>query len=213
MHILENNFILIFRFLFVCPHNVIYFSTKMKFRDKILPFLLLMLSPVCQCVEHFQESILGAVGGGNYSYYWLPQPGTVMLLLHSIEGDADLYVSSKNLKPTYDIENHDLQSTTCGAEQVRVPSYYERPVSIAVYGHPSHEVSLYELKIDVYESGAEIEEIYEDLNAEETKTAHFNKPTSVPNIPVKEDPEYEERSVFWTLLLHILQVLLDLLVD
>ncbi|GFQ99645.1 hypothetical protein TNCT_379421 [Trichonephila clavata] len=57
--------------------------------------------------------------------------------------------------------------------KVRVPSYYERPVSIAVYGHPSHEVSLYELKIDVYESGAEIEEIYEDLNAEETKTAHL----------------------------------------
>ncbi|GBM73647.1 UPF0669 protein C6orf120 [Araneus ventricosus] len=172
-----------------------------------------MSAPVCQCADHFQESILGAVGGGNYSYYWLPQPGTVLLQLHSIEGDADLYVSSKNLKPTFDIENHDLQSTTCGSEQVKVPANYERPVSIAVYGHPSHEISLYELKIDVYDSVDESDTIYEDLNSDESKTTHFNKPNAVPNIPIKEDPDYEERSVFWTLLLHILQVLLDLLVD
>lgn len=187
----------------------------MKIRDKLLALLLLISAPVCQCADHFQESLLGTVGGGNYSYYWLPQPGTVVLHLRTIEGDADLYVSCKNLKPTYEIENHELQSTTCGSEQIKVPSAYERPVSIAVYGHPSHEISLYELKVDVYNSEVEVEveETYEEIHAQDSKTPYFSKPSPVPNLPVKDDSDYEERSVFWTLLLHILQVLLDLLVD
>lgn len=185
----------------------------MKIRDKILAFLLLISSPLCQCADHFHETLLGSVGAGNYSYYWLPQPGTVLLQLRTLEGDADLYVSCKNLKPTFEIDNHDFQSTTCGTEKIKVPAVADRPVSIAVYGHPSHELSLYELKVDVFNSV--VEDTYEEIHAQDSKTSYFGKPTSaIPSMPaVKEDGEYEERSVFWTLLLHILQVLLDLLVD
>ncbi|XP_035229603.1 UPF0669 protein C6orf120 homolog [Stegodyphus dumicola] len=182
----------------------------MKAGDKFISLFLIMWAPLCLGADHFQETLLGTVGGGNYSYYWLPQPGTVVLYLRTLEGDADLYVSSKNLKPTFDIENHELQSTTCGIEQIKVPAGYGRPLSIAVYGHPSHEISLYELKIDVFDA---VEDVYPDLNPRETKKTQSNKPPSSSSLPVKDEPEYEERSVFWTLFLHVLQVLLDLLVD
>lgn len=181
----------------------------MRFKERFISLLFIMSSSLCHCTDHFQETLLGAVGGGNYSYYWLPQPGTVFLQLSTLEGDADLYVSSKNLKPTFDVENHELQSTTCGVEQIKVPSGYDRPLSIAVYGHPSHDISLYELKIDVYDSHAE-SDLHSD-NHESQKTQP--KPTSLPNLSGKDEQEYEERSVFWTLFLHILQVLLDLLMD
>lgn len=181
----------------------------MKSEDEFILILICMLISVCHCGDHFQETLLGTVGGGNYTYYWLPQPGTVLLQLNSVKGDADLYVSSKNLKPTFDIENHELQSTTCGIEQIKVPSIYDRPLSIAVYGHPSHDISYYELKIDVYDSVVET-----DYPSEAHESPQpLSKPTSVPNLPGKDEPEYEERSVFWTLFLHVLQVLLDLLVD
>lgn len=181
----------------------------MKIRDEIVVLLVFMLSSFCHCGDHFEETLFGVVGGGNYTYYWLPQPGTVTLQLNSLEGDADLYISSKNLKPTFDVENHELQSTTCGLEQIKVPSFYERPLSIAVYGHPSHDMSLYELKIDIYESAEETNfpnEVHESSKP-------LSRPASSPNLPEKDEPEYEERSVFWTLFLHVLQVLLDLLVD
>ena len=181
----------------------------MKSEDESILFLILMFISACHCGDHFQETLLGTVGGGNYTYYWLPQPGTVILQLNSLKGDADLYVSSKNLKPTFDIENHELQSTTCGIEQIKVSSIYDRPLSIAVYGHPSHDISLYELKIDVYDSIAETDYLTEAYELPQV----LSKPTSNSNIPGKDEPEYEERSVFWTLFLHILQVLLDLLVD
>lgn len=168
-----------------------------------------MSSPLCLYAEHFQETLLGAVGAGNYSYYWLPNPGTVILHLSTFEGDADLYVSSKNLKPTFDIENHELQSTTCGLEQVNVSPVYDRPLSIAVYGHPSHDISFYELKIDVFDP-PEDTDLHPDFH--EAKKPH-SRPTSPPNISEKEDRDYEEQSVFWTLFLRVLQVMLDLLVD
>lgn len=181
---------------------------KFKCVFKVIILLIYMLS-YCQCGDHFQETFLGEVGGGNYTYYWFPHPGAVTLQLHSLEGDADLYVSSKNVKPTFDIESHELQSTTCGAEQIKVPSAYERPLSIAVYGHPSHDKSLYELKIDVFDSVAETD--YPSESYESSKPVSI--PPSISNLPGKDETENEERSVFWTLFLHVLQVLLDLLVD
>ncbi|XP_054717019.1 UPF0669 protein C6orf120 homolog [Uloborus diversus] len=184
----------------------------MKLRDKAISMLIIISTSLCHCADHFQETLLGAVGSGNYTYYWLPQPGIVILSLLSLEGDADLYVSSKNLKPTFDIENHELQSTTCGIEHIKVSAGYDRPLSIAVYGHPSHEISLYELKIDVFDSVSEAD-VYPDINPKEVKKTQFSKPPPTPNLPGKEESEYEERSVFWTLFLHVLQVLLDLLVD
>ncbi|XP_015906648.1 UPF0669 protein C6orf120 homolog [Parasteatoda tepidariorum] len=181
-------------------------------KARLVLFFLFLNGIIYACAEHFHETLLGAVGGGNYSYYRLSHTGTVVLQLNSLEGDADLYVSSGNLKPTYDIENHEWQSTTCGTEHVRVASHYERPLTIAVYGHPSHEISLYELKIDVYETSADEESIFDEVSYQDDKP-NFSKPTSIPNLNGKDEPEYEEKSVFWTLLWRILHVLLDLLVD
>lgn len=82
------------------------------------------------------------VGAGNYTYYTLEAPDmqksiVITVSLQSLEGDADLYISGHNKKPTFDVEGHSFQSTSCGNEIVVVPSHFvreESPVVIGVYG-------------------------------------------------------------------------------
>ncbi|EZA56135.1 hypothetical protein X777_03467, partial [Ooceraea biroi] len=64
-----------------------------------------------------------------------------------ITGDADLYASQTTTKPTYEPDHYCLQSTTCGEDIIFIPKSFKRPVSIGVYGHPSHEISKYTLSV------------------------------------------------------------------
>lgn len=86
----------------------------------------------------------GLVGGGNYTYYTLEtsadKPVFLTVLLHSLEGDADLYIAGRNRRPTFDVEEHSFQSTTCGDEIIVVPAHFireESPIVIGVYGKES----------------------------------------------------------------------------
>ena len=56
------------------------------------------------------------------------------------DGDADLYLSSETSEPTFDFLSHAASSVTCGLDQIDVPRDVPRPVHVAVYGHPKHEV-------------------------------------------------------------------------
>ena len=82
----------------------------------------------------------GRVGGGNYTYYTLTDEAPVSLVLDSIQGDADLYVSDVVSKPSFDLSEHWAASVTCGQDQVDLPRTVKRPVHVAVYGHPRFEV-------------------------------------------------------------------------
>ncbi|KYM98817.1 DNA repair endonuclease XPF, partial [Cyphomyrmex costatus] len=64
-----------------------------------------------------------------------------------IIGDADLYASQIISKPTYEPDHYCLQSVTCGEDTIFIPKSFKRPVSIGVYGHPSHEISKYTLLV------------------------------------------------------------------
>ncbi|KYM86435.1 DNA repair endonuclease XPF, partial [Atta colombica] len=64
-----------------------------------------------------------------------------------ITGDADLYASQIISKPTYEPDYYCLQSATCGEDTIFIPKSFKRPVSIGVYGHPSHEISKYTLLV------------------------------------------------------------------
>ncbi|KYN22936.1 DNA repair endonuclease XPF, partial [Trachymyrmex cornetzi] len=64
-----------------------------------------------------------------------------------ITGDADLYASQIISKPTYEPDHYCLQSATCGEDTIFIPKSFKRPVSIGVYGHPSHEISKYTLLV------------------------------------------------------------------
>merc|ERR1719342_868645 len=69
---------------------------------------------------------------GNYTYYTLRQTGHVLMVLTSLTGDADLYISdATNDRPTFMFEEHELSSTTCGVDTVDIPASFARPVHIA----------------------------------------------------------------------------------
>uniref|UniRef100_A0AAY4DN74 Uncharacterized protein n=1 Tax=Denticeps clupeoides TaxID=299321 RepID=A0AAY4DN74_9TELE len=73
--------------------------------------------------------VQGHIGAGNYSYLRLIHDGRIILHMRSLKGDADLYVSDKTLRPSFDV--YKLQSATCGHDVVVVPSEFVRPVGIA----------------------------------------------------------------------------------
>jgi hypothetical protein len=96
-------------------------------------------SAEAQVERHASEE--GVVGGGNYTYYTLETPAdkevVLTILLHSLEGDADLYVAGRNKRPAFDVEEHSFQSTTCGNDMVVIPGHFvreESPIVIGVYG-------------------------------------------------------------------------------
>ncbi|XP_043237643.1 UPF0669 protein v1g209471-like [Amphibalanus amphitrite] len=109
---------------------------------------LLLLQCVCAVWGDYAiQSIRGEVDAGNYTYYKLQWDGPVTIVLESLSGDADLYVSKTLLKPTFDPEEFDFSSTTCGRDWVDIPRACPRPLGVAVYGHPRQPSSSYELHL------------------------------------------------------------------
>ncbi|CAG5099574.1 Similar to Ercc4: DNA repair endonuclease XPF (Mus musculus) [Cotesia congregata] len=88
--------------------------------------------------------------------------GIVKILLVTQKGDADLFISQFINKPTYEPDQYCLQSTTCGEDIIFIPQSFKRPVSIGVYGHPSHEASQYNLF--VYHVALGADEVTDEQN-------------------------------------------------
>lgn len=152
----------------------------------------------------FHERVSGVVGAGNYTYYTLSKHGSVTILLHPVSGDPDLYVSERNVQPTFDLDNHCLQSTTCGPERVELPRHFGRPVGIGIYGHPSYLLSVYELEVRVEDSSENL------LFYDHAFMASQDGPQS--EAPSQESSqELPEESLLWTLLLGLLKLLLQIL--
>ncbi|XP_067872137.1 UPF0669 protein C6orf120 homolog isoform X2 [Heterodontus francisci] len=142
--------------------------------------------------------IQGQIGPGNYSYMHLNDVGRIVLRMDSPRGDADLYVSDSTLHPTFD--NYELQSATCGRDWVAVPARFRRPVAIAVYGHPSHLTTEFEMRV------------YLDQGMKEDPFAELSYPTDEGT--GNRDPEKkveEEKSVMWTIMIGILKLVLEIL--
>jgi len=137
--------------------------------------------------EFLAYKFTGSIGAGNFSYFKLHRDGLVKLLLESTSGDADIYVSSTTLSPDY--TNYELCSATCGPDEVIIPSDMIRPIGVGIYGHPSHEVSEFDLTVWVDRNSM-------TNNADK---GNFNS-----------DGEQEE-SVLWSIVLGMLKILLDML--
>ena len=91
----------------------------------LLSFSLLTVS-----ADYVGHSVVGEVEQGNYSYYTLRQPGHLQLSLTSDLGDADLYVSAAEIeRPTYNFDDHDLSSATCGEDTVQITPSFTRNCS------------------------------------------------------------------------------------
>lgn len=135
--------------------------------------------------EYVIQTFDGEIGAGNFTYFALKKEGEVTLILESIEGDADIYVSQENLKP--DFENYDLKSATCGEDIVTIPSTYKRPIGISVFGHVYAPTTRYTMKVLMdYSSGDESE--------------RYHSETDEP-----------EESLIWTVFVNILKLILEIL--
>ena len=108
-------------------------------------FLLLHLDSIFAQSRDLRNyaTIHGEIGAGNFTYYHLEEEGDITLVLHSTEGDADIYVAESKQK--VDFENYDLCSTSCGLDSVLVPATFIRPVYFGIYGHIHSPTSKYTL--------------------------------------------------------------------
>lgn len=134
-------------------------------------------------------SSIGKVGSGNFTYFKLHKTGNLQLLLKTIDGDADFYISSVTQSPDY--HNYELKSASFGDETVEVSYNLKRPIYIGVYGHPgimtesSFELKVYSLDVDSV--GGEVGD--------------------------KQETDEEEPETFmWMLFINTLQVIFDILI-
>ena len=108
----------------------------MTMTSLLLLFLVLMTSVAS---DYVGQSVSGDVEAGNFTYYTLRQTGHIKMVLTSLVGDADIYVSdATNDRPTFMFEEHMLSSATCGLDVVDIPASFARPVHIGLYGHPNY---------------------------------------------------------------------------
>ncbi|XP_021927406.1 UPF0669 protein v1g209471-like [Zootermopsis nevadensis] len=126
---------------------------------------LIIIHLVVTSGDQLLHSVAGEVGRGNYTYYSLMYEGPITLYLYSKLGDADLYVSQTVSKPTFEPETYCLQSSTCGLDVIHIPRSFSRPIGIGLYGHISHEVSLYLLEV-FYREGDDEADNYDPYTTE-----------------------------------------------
>lgn len=151
---------------------------------------LILISYVLAHKDKFSHYIIDEVPAGSYKYYSLTYDGFIRITLISETGDADLYASQTTTKPTYEPDQYCLQSATCGEDTILIPDSFKRPVSIGVYGHPSHEVSKYILL--VYETT-------------DTENISYEK---TPEVNINEEKQSSvSTSITWYLLDLLFQIL------
>ena len=120
----------------------------MDLKPFIFYLLFLALQNICNvCSERILQTYTGGVGATNYTHYKIMAAGEIRLLLESIYGDADIYVSDQTLKPDFD--NYQICSVTCGDDMVVVPETMKRPIGVSVYGHKTVNDAQYRLSLIV----------------------------------------------------------------
>ena len=127
----------------------------MTMTSVLLSLVLVLVTSVVS--DYVGQSVAGEVEAGNFTYYTLRQTGHIKMVLYSITGDADIYVSdASNERPTFMFEEHMMSSATCGLDVVDIPASFSRPVHIGVYGHPNYPHTTFNM------DGVIVEETEED---------------------------------------------------
>lgn len=118
-----------------------------QFVQSFLCVLFLSLLKLGWSYEAFQFSHSPVqVAGGEAVYYQVDVWDTVLLVLFSDSGDADLYASFKNSQPSSD--DYDFLSSSCGLDVMVIPKDRNTgsvKVYIMVLGHLRYENSTFRL--------------------------------------------------------------------
>jgi hypothetical protein len=171
----------------------IHIVIKMDNATQLASLLLVFQFISLVCAEYVLHTFNGEVGAGNYTYYKLTREGDLRLVLYTENGDSDLYISDKTLHP--DFENYELQSVTCGDDELLIPTSMKRPIGIGVYGHPSQDTSKYVMSLL---SGT----------GEDDESSNF---VSERGGTSNTQGEQEEQSILYTVLVGILKIAFDIL--
>ena len=172
-----------------------------------LTLLFVACQLACQTLADYLgllHTISQRVGGGNFTRFELHDKGNIRLVLDSVQGDADLYISDTNTQP--DWTDYELNSVTCGEDIVEVPLEMKRPVYIGVFGHPSHDVSHYNLFI-YHEDSRHYS--YSNAGSGGSGSSSSKRPHTKSGM---SDPKDNEESLLWNIFVGILKILLDILV-
>lgn len=161
--------------------------------------------------ESLLQSITETIGAENYTYFRISRSGHLRLQLESLTGDADLYISDKVQRPTFD--NYELQSTTCGTDILEIPQSYNRPIGVAVYGHPSQIETRYRLTVYVVSDDEQQDYNYFDALYNEYPGEHGDKYERPPRYKPSQTQTEEEdgESIVWNILVTILKVVFEIL--
>jgi len=169
--------------------------------------LFTSLGSVCSG-DHVVESVYDQVGEGNYTYYSLGMQGRIALILTSTQGDADLYVSSEIDHPTFYLEEHSLSSTTCGDDRIDISEFMDRPIHIAVYGHPRAAISSFKLDVIRVDVEKEIDYFKERSDGK-------GEPEGGDNAAAEDGEGSDDANtetlfqIIWPILKSILEILID----
>jgi len=155
--------------------------------------------------DHVVETVKDQVGEGNYTYYTLGLPGRIALVLTTEQGDADLYVSSEIKHPSFYLEEHSLSSATCGEDRLDISEFMDRPIHIAVYGHPRALITQFKLDVVVVDMKKETDFFRERAVYEEEEDTEGGG----------EDPDPANTEtaiqVIWPILKGVLEILIDVI--
>ena len=175
--------------------------------------LMLSLKALTQTVS--TQSVSGVLYAENFTYYKLNGEGWLRLELHSLVGDADLYISGLTSQPTY--EDYELKSDSCGVDIIDIHSSIQRPVGIGIYAHPLYLKTSFKLDIAVMNENEldEYEQLFQqfhhfDFDEEERKAS--GKSARKSKMPL-DASEKEEESIWWTILITILKFILEILTE
>ena len=103
---------------------------------------LLHISSAYKVINTFHDT----VHAGEVKYYSLDSRSPVVLAVHSIEGDADIFgaPTSKNSKPS--ASSFEYMSASCGLDVMVLPmSDSVRRVSVGIFGHVRHTTTQYQV--------------------------------------------------------------------
>uniref|UniRef100_A0A9J2P886 DOMON domain-containing protein n=1 Tax=Ascaris lumbricoides TaxID=6252 RepID=A0A9J2P886_ASCLU len=109
--------------------------------------------------------VRGDLAPSNWSFFELKWEGRLRIILDSLNGDADLYLSytkASGKRPGVGVHDHDMLSATCGLDVLDVPQSAKRPVHLGVYGHPSKSETSYKMLFFMMEK--QESEFEEDVN-------------------------------------------------
>ncbi|XP_078000756.1 UPF0669 protein v1g209471-like [Glandiceps talaboti] len=140
--------------------------------------------------QYVIQTFTGTIGSGNFTYYRLSREGDLSIVLDTLKGDADIYISQTNMNPDYD--DYDLKAASCGQDRVEIPKDFKRPIGVGVYGHVYFFSSDYRLSV--------VLDYATDSSNQWDQVQH------------KGHSDSEEDNILWTIFVNILKILFDILV-